>query len=291
MPINPPQDLDLDLLKQWIGRSETHCDLIHAGAANAFAATLDLSAHYADGSALPCLWHWFYFWTVRPQAELGPDGHPQRGGFLPPVPLPRRMWAGGRLRFDGPLLVGAEASRTSRIVDVNAKTGKSGRLAFVTVAHEISSAGQVAVFEEHDIVYRDNPQPGAAAVVPTPAPVQSSWSRQIHPDPVLLFRYSALTFNGHRIHYDRSYVTQVEGYPGLIVHGPLIATLLMELLRAQLPARRVASFSFRAVGPLFDIESFSIHGQPDADGLTVQLWAANARGDLAMQAEAILSAD
>ena len=282
--------LDIALLQQWINRSEARSDVIHAGAANALAATLDQTTHYADGSALPLLWHWIYFWAVSPQSALGADGHPQRGGFLPPVPLPRRMWAGGRLRFDAPLAIGAQSSRSSRILDVTAKEGKSGRLAFVTVAHQIDSAGQPAIYEEHDIVYRDNPQPGAsvAAAAAKLAPTDAQWSQTITPDPVLLFRYSALTFNGHRIHYDRSYVTQVEGYPGLIVHGPLIATMLMELLRKNCPARAVKEFSFRALGPLFDIESFSVHGRPDADGHTVHLWAANARGELAMQAEAKL---
>jgi 3-methylfumaryl-CoA hydratase len=287
-PMSQPE-LDLTLLKQWIGRSETHADLIHAGAANALAAVFNLPPVYQAGSVLPPLWHWIYFWSVSPQAALGEDGHPQRGGFLPPVPLPRRMWAGGRLRFHAPILTGSLATRTSRILDVNAKTGSSGRLAFVTVAHEIAVDGKLAIHEEHDIVYRDNPQPGALAAPAKMAPHTARWSRQVTPDPVLLFRYSALTFNGHRIHYDRSYVTQVEGYPGLIVHGPLIASLLVDLLREHLPDNTLEAFSFRAVGPLFDIEPFSIHAEPDADGRTVRLWAANARGELAMQAEATLT--
>ncbi len=276
------------LLQQWLGRSETHSDTIATRIANAFAATLNLPQDFTEGSALPPLWHWLYFWTVCQQQQVGADGHPQRGGFLPPVPLPRRMWAGGRLRFDAPLPMGAQASRTSRILDVNVKQGKSGPLAFVTVAHELRVAQQLAIYEEHDIVYRDHPLPGAAAAAPAMAPTTASWSKTMVPDPVLLFRYSALTFNGHRIHYDRRYVTEVEGYPGLIVHGPLIATLLLELVREQMPQAQVAAFSFRAVGPLFDSEPFSIHGEPDADGRTIKLWAANARGELAMQATASL---
>ncbi len=279
--------LDLDHLRQWTGRSETRLDQIHAGIVNAMAATLDRDEHYAAGDALPPLWHWLFFWAVSPASGIGPDGHPRRGGFLPPVELPRRMWAGGRLRFAAPLPVGAAATRTSRILDVNAKTGSSGRLAFVTVEHEISANGQLAVREEHDIVYRDNPQPGAAPAAPKAAPTDAHWSRIITPDPVLLFRYSALTFNGHRIHYDRSYVTEVEGYPGLIVHGPLIATLLMDLVRRELPGRIVREFSFRAVSPVFDIDTFSVNGKLTDDG-HVQLWAANARGELCMQAEAVL---
>jgi 3-methylfumaryl-CoA hydratase len=280
---------DLPLLQQWVGKTESFSDPLDLGRANALSATLDADLAFTAGDALPPLWHWMYFWSVAAQSSLGDDGHPQRGGFLPPVPLPRRMWAGGRLRFDAPLALGAEASRTSTIQSVNAKTGSSGNLAFVTVRHEMAQAGRVAVTEEHDIVYRGMPQGGAVAATGKPAPTGAAWTREIVPDPVLLFRYSALTFNGHRIHYDRSYVTEVEGYPGLIVHGPLIATLLVDLLRINLPQARLTRFDFRAVGPLFDIEPFTVCGKPAADGKSAQLWAQNQRGELAMQADATLA--
>ncbi|MEY4022950.1 MAG: hypothetical protein RI960_1962, partial [Pseudomonadota bacterium] len=201
----PP--LDLDLLKQWVGRSETRDDLIHVTAVNAMAATLDKQQILTAGDPLPLLWHWLFFWAVSPASGLGPDGHPKRGGFLPPVELPRRMWAGGRLKFDSDLPVTSEAKRVSQIKAIDVKNGNSGRLAFVTVAHEIGTHGKVSIYEEHDIVYRDNPQPGAAPAAAKAAPTDAAWSRTITPDPVLLFRYSALTFNGHRIHYDRSYTT------------------------------------------------------------------------------------
>jgi 3-methylfumaryl-CoA hydratase len=280
---------DNPLLQQWVGNTESAQARIGAHAANALAATLDRPFTFAPGSALPPLWHWIYFWTAAPQAELGPDGHPERGGFLPPVPLPRRMWAGGRLVFHAPLPIGAEATRTSRVLSVSAKRGASGNLAFVTVAHQLAHQGKLCVTEEHDIVYRAMPQPGSAAPAPKPAPADAQWSRTIVPEPVLLFRYSALTFNGHRIHYDRSYVRDVEGYPGLVVHGPLIATLLADLLQRHMPEARMRSFSFRAVGSLFDTEPFIVCGRPDPDGRSVQLWAMNARGELAMQAEATLA--
>ena len=285
--------IDTEHLKQWAGRSESAHDLISTAAANALAATLDRHEALADGDALPPLWHWIYFWSVAPMSGLGQDGHAKRGGFLPPVPLPRRMWAGGRLRFDAPLLLGAPADKTSTIVDVNVKQGSTGPLAFVTVAHTLTQNGRVCVHEEHDIVYREMASPSGAAGAGKPAPCKpaptdAQWTRIIDPDPVLLFRYSALTFNGHRIHYDRSYATGVEGYAGLIVHGPLIATLLVDLLRRELPARALKTFSFRAVSPLFDIERFSLHGKLSDNGHTVTLWAANARGELAMQAEATL---
>jgi len=280
---------DIDQLSQWIGRTETRTDRIDLGKAQALSATLDLVSVPAEGDALPPLWHWMYFWSVSPASLIGPDGHPQRGGFLPPVTLPRRMWAGSRVIFRGPLPVGAVAERTSLIRSVNVKQGKSGPLVFVTVAHEIAVSGEPVILEEHDIVYRDPPQPGDAPPLSKAVPTDAQWSQQIVPDPVLLFRYSALTFNGHRIHYDRSYVTEVEGYPGLIVHGPLVATLLIGLAARELPGREISSFMFRAVSPLFDIEPFSLHGRLEEDGRSVTLWAANARGELAIQAEASLA--
>jgi 3-methylfumaryl-CoA hydratase len=283
------ETFDETLLQQWVGKTETVGARVNATTANAMAATLDRPAAFGPGVDLPPLWHWAYFWSAAPQAELGPDGHPQRGGFLPPVPLPRRMWAGGRLTFARPLKVESEATRTSQVTSVTAKQGATGPLVFVTVRHELAQDGSVCVTEEHDIVYRGLPQPGSAPAAPKMAPADAAWSRTITPDPVLLFRYSALTFNGHRIHYDRSYVTEVEGYPGLIVHGPLIATLLADLLQRNMPQATMASFSFRAVGSLFDIEPFTVCGSPDPDGRTVRLWAKNMRGELAMQAEALLT--
>ncbi|MBC7415553.1 MAG: MaoC family dehydratase N-terminal domain-containing protein [Herminiimonas sp.] len=278
-----PEQIDL---QAWVGKTETLHDLIDPRTAAALAATLDRPVAPATGTALPPLWHWTYFWSVAPQAQLGADGHPERGGFLPPIALPRRMWAGGRLRFERSLTIGAAATRTSRILSVTGKSGKSGDLAFVTVQHEVGCNGAPCFTEEHDIVYRGMPPAGTVPPTPPPAPTDAVWKRLITPDPVLLFRYSALTFNGHRIHYDRSYATGVEGYPGLVVHGPLIATLLVELLQQHLPQARLASFDFRAVSPLFDTEPFTVCGAPGADGRTVRLWAANARGGLAMQAEA-----
>lgn len=200
------------------------------------------------------------------------------------------MWAGGRLEFLHPLRIGDEMVRTSRIADVSIKSGRSGELVFVTVQHEISNARGIAITEEHDIVYRNEPSPGTAPPPPQAAPVDETFSRLITPDPVLLFRYSALTFNGHRIHYDRSYVTQAEGYPGLIVHGPLIATLLMDLVRRQLPEARVIRFSFKALRPVFDIQTFTVCGRVEADlgngHRRVQLWTRDNDGWLTMQATA-----
>lgn len=280
--------MELQRLREWIGRSEERRDQVTAAPVAALAATLERDGVEAHaGFAIPPLWHWLYFTPVARQSEIGPDGHAQRGGFLPPVPLPRRMFAGGRFEFLAPLRIGDDVTRVSRIKDVSVKEGRSGTLVFVTVRHEIANANGVALTEEHDIVYRENLTPNAPAAKPQPAPSGEMFSREIVPDPVLLFRYSALTFNGHRIHYDRPYVTEVEGYPGLIVHGPLIATLLTDLLERHLPQRRVAAFSFRAVRPLFDIHRFTVCGRVESDN-QVALWARDHEGWLAMEAGARL---
>jgi 3-methylfumaryl-CoA hydratase len=278
--------MDMDTLHAWIGRSETRADRASAAPIAALAATLDRDdAPPAPGSEVPPLWHWLYFTPLTRARDLGRDGHARLGGFLPPVPLPRRMWAGGRLEFAHPLCVGDEMRRESRIDTVSGKSGRSGELVFVGVHHAIANAFGVALREEHDIVYREAPRPGAPAAPAQAAPTDEAFSREIVPDPVLLFRYSALTFNGHRIHYDRSYVTEVEGYPGLVVHGPLIATLLLDLLRRERPEARVRRFEFRALRPVFDIHRFTVCGRPDGAG-RFRLWARDHEGAIAMQADA-----
>lgn len=280
-------------LQNWTGRSETVEDIATATPYAALSATLDHAdiGRPAAGTPLPCLWHWLYFLPIYAQSEIGPDGHARRGGFLPPVPLPRRMWAGSDFVFHQPLLVGDRLTRTSTIVDIKEKSGRTGSLIFVKVRHELrrNRAADVALTEHHNIVYRAAPTPDDVAPPPQKAPAESAWQRRIVPDDVLLFRYSALTFNGHRIHYDRKYVTEVEGYPGLVVHGPLIATLLMDLLRRQMPDAKVARFEFRAVRPTFDINPFSVHGQPSEDGKTVRLWGRDHEGWLTMDATATLA--
>lgn len=281
----------MDDFSAWIGRSEIRHDVFGPTPVAALNATLDHPAlDAAPGFPLPPLWHWLYFLPLHRQSELGPDGHAKRGGFLPPVPLPRRMWAGSQFEFRAPLRVGDRAERTSTIADVTVKEGRSGQLVFVKVRHEIrvNGAAEPALVEFHDIVYRDAKKQGDAEPPPQPAPQGAPWQREIVPDDVLLFRYSALTFNGHRIHYDRRYVTEVEGYPGLIVHGPLIATLLLDLLRRQLPAAPVASFRFKAVRPTFELHPFRISGSREGDN--VRLWAQDHEGWLTMDAVATLKA-
>jgi 3-methylfumaryl-CoA hydratase len=274
--------------RTWVGRTETRHDTVTAAPLAGLAATLDRDEPEPQpGQEIPPLAHWLYFLPRARQSELGDDGHPQRGGFLPPVPLPRRMWAGGRLEFLQPLRVGDALARTSRIAAVGAKHGRSGPLVFVTVRHEITGARGLALTEEHDIVYRGAPQPGAPAPPPQPAPADAQFAREIVPDDVLLFRYSALTFNGHRIHYDRRWCEQAEGYPGLVVHGPLIATLLLDLLRRERPAARVRRFCFTAVRPTFDTHAFRVGGR-DRGPEGLDLWAQDHEGWLTMRARAEL---
>lgn len=265
----------------WKGRTETVQDTVTAAPVRMLRATLDLAPD--DGVAeLPPLWHWLYFLPSARQSELGPDGHPRRGGFLPPVPLPRRMWAGGQLEFFSPLKVGDAIRRVSTIDDVKFKSGRTGELCFVRVRHEVSSPRGLALREFHDIVYRPDPVPGAAEPAYEPAP-ESVTAQRVVPDDTLLFRYSALTFNGHRIHYDRRYVTQVEGYPGLVVHGPLLATLLAGLAQRQFAARVPAAFSFRAMKPVFDLHPFEACGRPDGPD-AAELWIRDHAGHKAMAA-------
>jgi 3-methylfumaryl-CoA hydratase len=278
-------------LKEWIGKSEVVSDIATATPYAALAATLDRAPERPPmGAPLPALWHWLYFLPLHRQSEIGPDGHAKRGGFLPPVPLPRRMWAGSQFEFHKPLCVGDQLTRVSTIHDVTEKSGRTGTLVFVKVRHEIRRGDEpdIALTEFHDIVYREAPKPDDVAPPPKAAPPRATWEKQWVPDDVLLFRYSALTFNGHRIHYDRRYVTEVEGYPGLIVHGPMIATLLLDLLRHQLPDAEVARYEFRAVRPVFDINHFFVCGEPQPGGKSFRLWARDHEGWLTMDATAVI---
>jgi 3-methylfumaryl-CoA hydratase len=277
--------MDFDGLKAWVGWRASVDDIASLPPVAALSATLDRDdPPPKTGDALPPLWHWLYFLEAKRASELGPDGHPRRGGFLPPVPLPRRMWAGSRLSFLKPIPLGAPIRRDSEILKVETKEGRTGTLVFVTVRHLIVCGGAVAIDEEHDIVYRGASKPGDVAPPPKPAPADGEWSRALTPDAVLLFRYSALTFNGHRIHYDHPYVTQVEGYPGLVVHGPLQATLMLDLVRRQRPQASVARFSFRALSPVFADRALTVNGHSKG-----AVWIADEAGRLAMDGQFVLA--
>ncbi len=280
---------DPPALTDWIGRTEEADDVIGPRALQALIATLSSQVIAPlPGDAAPLLSHWLHFLAAVPQSDLGLDGHPARGTFLPPVTLPRRMWASSALRFMRPLLIGSAVTRRSTIASVTEKTGRSGNLVFVEIDHVVSDQHGDVLSERQTIVYRDAALPGAPGPAPIAAPLSPEWSRRIVPDPVLLFRYSALTFNSHRIHYDQPYATGVEGYPGLVVHGPLIATLLLHELVARHPGARVTAYHFRAVSPLFDTAPFDVCGSFRPDG-TAHLFARNHRGELCMEATVTLA--
>jgi 3-methylfumaryl-CoA hydratase len=272
-------------LEDWIGRETVSQDVISPGPLRGLlATTASMDVVPQLGSAAPLLAHWLYFLARTPQSELGPDGHAKRGGYLPPVHLPRRMWAGGRLNFIKPMQVGASVTRRSIIADIQEKKGKTGSLVFVRVDHTVNDQAGEILRESHDIVYRDLARPQARVASAVLAPNASEWTRRVDPDPVLLFRYSALTFNAHRIHYDRRYATEIEGYPGLIVHGPLVATLLLHELVARRPSAEITSFTFRAVRPIFDDGPFFVCGSEDV-GLA-RLYAKDKNGIVCMEANA-----
>lgn len=276
-------EIDSDYLDQWVGKTERVRDLVTARPVASLAATLDRHADFPkDSDPLPYLWHWLYLLPCHDASEIGGDGHAKLGGFLPPIPLPRRMWAGSRFEFGTPLQVGETIERESRIKSIKIKQGKSGTLGFVEVAHAIAGDRGGRLLEEHDIVYREPPRENAPARDPVRAPDNAEWTVTINPDPVLLFRYSAMTFNGHRIHYDRDYCRDVEHYDGLVVHGPLIATLLLEHAARRVPGLSLSRFSFRAVSPTLDTRPFQVSGRKD--GKQLSLWASSMEGELAMQA-------
>ena len=278
--------LDLDHLRQWIGRTEEVTDVVTAHLVKGLRATLFMDIGTPkQGDAAPWTAHWCLAQPVYPMSQLGPDGHPTRGGFLPPVPLPRRMWAGGELEFFAPLRVGDEMTRSSRISDVTMKSGSTGALCFVSVEHEITTPRGTAIRERQDIVYRDMSAPQAAAPTKAPSPPPVAKHRESHiADAVLLFRYSALTFNGHRIHYDRDYVTRVEGYPGLIFHGPMQAAFIVELAAKVHNGVAPKKLGYRGLQPLFEGSEFSVNANDTTSGM--ELWIANSTGQPTMKGTA-----
>lgn len=272
--------IDLEYLRSWTGRESTETDIAAKAPLDGLAALLDHDLPPWRTGEVPPLGHWLYFLPHSRQSRIGADGHPQRGGVMPPVPLPRRMWAAGAVTFHAPIGIGDKMTRRSVVSDVSAKKGASGDLVFVTVLHDIrDSAGALCIEERQDIVYRGESAP-APPPPPREPPAPPVVTRLVQPDPVLLFRFSALTFNSHRIHYDRDYARDVEGYPGLIVHGPLSATLLVDHFLRGTPQADVAAFSFRAIRPLFDTEPVSLHVDPETDSL----WSAGPDHHPAMMA-------
>ncbi|WP_026381391.1 FAS1-like dehydratase domain-containing protein [Afifella pfennigii] len=281
-------EIDIEHLRQWLGRSETAEDIVTPRLAAHFLATFDEPSPAPEaGEPAPLAIHWCLAPSAAPMSSLGPDGHAARGGFLPPVPLPRRMWAGGRLELLAPLRAGETVTRLSTVKDISLKEGRSGRLCFVVVEHLFASERGELLKERQDIVYREAARPSAGSGAPpagAPEPLpRPTWRKRLTPDPVLLFRYSALTFNGHRIHYDRRYCIEEEGYRGLVVHGPLQASWLLRLA-AEARGAPPKSFAFRGLSPLFDGTEITLNAAEDEDGL--RLWVADADGRATMRAEA-----
>lgn len=274
--------IDIEYLKGWIGREESATDIVTPQLVARFDATLGTVTEPAAGAVAPLLIHLCLAPPAAPMDALGPDGHPARGGFLPPVPLQRRMWAGGAFTFKDDIRVGDEVTRRSRILDVTVKEGRTGTLCFVTVEHTIVANGRTAIVERQDIVYRQADGASAKPAAAAPAP-KGEHNFTVEPTPTLLFRYSALTFNGHRIHYDAPYAREVENYTGLVVHGPLQATLLAHFA-ARIKGRRPATFSFRSSSTLFDGQPFILSASED--GAALRLWTARSSGPAAMSAEA-----
>lgn len=277
---------DLDKLKDWIGQKETDTDYVTIPSVHRLAATLDRDDPMPKaGDVLPIGWHSILFPRVVRHSQIGRDGHPERGDFLPPVPLPRRMFAGKRITIHAPLKVGDEVKRESTIQSVTPKTGRTGQMVFVTVKTEMSGPRGLAVTEEQDIVYREEPAPGAPPPEPQPAPGTAVWRHTVTPDPVMLFRYSALTFNSHRIHYDHPYVTRVEGYPERVMNGGLTTLLVFELARAcaKTPLKFMSS---RNVRPMFVNRPIAVCGEPSADGKSARLWTLDDAGALSLTATA-----
>ena len=273
-------DFDLAHLERWVGNEVVTKAVISAETANLMAAALDRKTIFNTGDQLPPGWHWLYFHEPVKASSLGKEGLAERGDFLPPIPLPRRMWAGGRLNFTRPLFINERAIKRSTVRSVTPKRGRSGQLCFVIVEHKISVEGALCLQEEQTIVYREAARPGEQVLAQVAA-LDATESVTYHPNPVLLFRYSALTFNGHRIHYDVDYCRNVEGYPDLVVHGPLIATLLLDLGYHRY-SKKIETFEYKALSPLFNPQSFTINGR--REGNRAHIWAANHEGGLAMDA-------
>ena len=290
-------------IAQWVGRSQSRTEVIYGVQVRQLAATFNDAARLAtpDAVPLPALWHWAYFNPLEVQSRLGDDGHPQRGDFMPAVNLPRRMWAGSRLKWHRAFSVGMCVTRQTRIDKVERKTGRSGEMVFVTLAHQYGDTDGLLLEEEHDIVYREWPTAAEKVALADLGKracagehgFERTGARQqeVHADAVMLFRYSAATFNGHRIHYDSDYCRNVEGYPALVVHGPLIATLLLGFVENTLACGSfIRSFAFRAMRPTFALGPFHLHAAtPGADGKCMHVWSTNNVGEVGLDAQVLLA--
>ena len=274
--------IHIEHLREWVGKTQTDTDIVSSRQTRLMAATLDVpQSELSSGTPLPPLWHWLYFLTGENSSALGRDGHPARGGFLPPVSLPNRMWAGGQLEFHETVPLDTRVQKRSTVVSVDHKEGRSGELVFVRVKHEIINDGSLAISELQDIVYMGAMKAGSQTDnEPMPTPDST---RTTTPTSTTLFRYSALTFNGHRIHYDVDYCRDVEGYPNLVIHGPLNATLLAGFA-CEIGGGRLRQFSFRGVKPSLLGAELTLNAKWMGDQLI--LWVGLPDGTISMRAEA-----
>ncbi|HET9490173.1 MAG TPA: MaoC family dehydratase N-terminal domain-containing protein [Methylomirabilota bacterium] len=282
--------LNIDDLKSHIGRTLTATDVLHPGPANLLRLAFGRpEPELREGDPLPPAWLALYFLPRFATAELRPDGSPRDTGVIPPMPLPRRMFAGERVRLHRALRLGETVRRETELADISMKTGGTGTLVFVTVTSRVFGPEGLALEDERHTAFREEVKPGERNRAPRrePAPADVPWRRRVTPEPVLLFRFSALTFNSHRIHYDRPWATEVEGYPGLVVHGPLTTTLLIDFARDQNPGRRIVAYATQARAPLFDTAPFELRGRPTDKGC--ELWAVTPEGTVAMSAEVELA--
>jgi len=284
--------LDVDDLKKHVGRTQTAEDVLHPGPANLLRLALGRPGpDLKEGDPLPPAWLALYFLARYGPDELRPDGSPRDAGVVPPMPMPRRMFAGERVRCHQPLRLGEAVRRETTLADISLKTGSTGALVFATVVNRVFGARGLALEDERRTVFREEVKAGERNQAPRrdPAPTDLPWRRRITPDPVLLFRFSALTFNSHRIHYDLRWATETEGYPGLVVHGPLTTTLLIDFARDSNPGRPIRAYSTQARAPLFDVAPFELRGRPTAAGGGAELWAVTPEGTIAMSAEVDLA--
>ncbi len=270
-------------LLEWTNKTTEAEDTIRLQPANFMEATLNRPPKLKEGDNLPPLWHWIYFLEAKPESDLGRDAHPKKGDFLPPIQLPRRMWAGGRFTFYNDLVIGEKAKKITTIKKIVEKEGSAGPLCFITLEHKIYSKDEISIIEEQDLVYLQDQQGSKSLPLAQNNVEKADFSQEIHPSAILLFRYSALTFNGHRIHYDLDYAKNVEGYDGLVFHGPLTATLLLDLALKE-RKQPIKKYSFRGIAPLSNLDCFWIEGKSE-DNAAI-LWARRKDGVVAMKAKA-----
>lgn len=275
-------DIDETTYREWIGRTQVMRERLDAWPVRGLKAALEGDFGTGEGDEVPGLGQWLYFVPAVARSRMGEDGHPQRGDFLPPVSLPRRMWAASDIRFSRPMRIGEEVEKTARIADISVKAGKTGLLVFLKIENIYRVDGEQALSEMQTLVYRDDPRPDEAPPPPKPVPQAAAWSETVETDTALLFRYSAVTFNAHRIHYDAPYARDVEGYPNVVVHGQLTATMLFAALSRHVPGQRLGTFGFRAMKPIFVGERIFLEGAPSGNGY--DLWARDANGHLCLSA-------